>query len=44
MNSFQTYLFDTQMGPQQVLPFQVKMDLVVMTMKWNSILPSAPEL
>ena len=32
------------MGPQQVLPLQVRVDLGVMAMKGYSALPGAPEL
>ena len=44
INSFQTYQSEPKIGPLQILPFQVTMDLEVMEMKMYSTFSRAPEL
>ena len=41
---FKTVLFDPKMGPYQILPLQVRVDLVVMVMKGYSTFPKTPGL
>ena len=41
MNNFQTDLFDPEMGPKQVLPLQVRVNIGVMTIEEYFTLPIA---
>ena len=44
IHSSQTVLFDSQIGPYQMLPLRAKVDLWAMTMKGYSAFPKAPAL
>ena len=43
-NNLKIDLFDSEMGPQQVLPLWVRVDLGVMSIKWYSALTISLEL